>query len=99
MFNIINFSETKTKNGVNLKLSQFIPEEDGRDGGCWESIYIYIPYPNKTHPGVKDPVICKKDDEGNLIIRVPKERRYVPKEAQKQPPKKEEKDDFGECPF
>ena len=99
MFNIINFSESKTKNGVNLKLSQFIPEEDGGDGGCWESIYIYIPYQKNAHPDAKNPVICKKDNEGNLFIFVPKERRYVPKEVQKQPPKKEEKDDFGECPF
>ena len=106
MFNIINFAESKTKNGCNLKLSQFIPEEDGNGGGCWESVYIYIPYQKNAHPDAKNPVICKKDNEGNLFIFVPKERRYVPKEVQKprqqmeeKPPKKEEKDDFCECPF
>lgn len=99
MFNIINFAESKTKNGCNLKLSQFIPEEDGNNGGVWESIYIYIPYAKNANKNTNNPVTCQEDKNGNLFIRVPKERRYIPKEGQKQPPKKEEKDDFGECPF
>ena len=99
MFNIINFTESKAKSGYNLKLSQFIPAEDGSDGGVWESVYIYIPYPNNTNPRAQNPVTCQTDKDGNLFIRVPKARCYVPKEAQKQPPKNEEKDDFGECPF
>ena len=106
MFNIINFAESKAKSGINLKLSQFIPEEDGNNGGVWESVYIYIPYPKNTNPNAQNPVTCQTDKEGNLFIRVPKARRYVPKEVQKprqqmeeKPPKKEEKDDFCECPF
>lgn len=106
MFNIINFAESKAKSGINLKLSQFIPEEDRNGGGCWESVYIYIPYPKNTNPNAQNPVTCQTDKDGNLFIRVPKARRYVPKEAQKpcqqteeKPPKKEEKDDFCECPF
>ena len=99
MFNIINFAESKTKNGCNLKFSAYVDDGTEAGGGHWENIYIYIPYQNKTHPDAKNPVICKKDNDGNLFIFVPKERRYIPKEVQKQPPKKEEKDDFGECPF
>lgn len=98
MFNIINFAESKTKNGCNLKLSAYVDDET-IEGAHWENIYIYIPYINKAHADAKKPVICKTDEDGNLYIFVPKERRYVPKEAQKQPPKKEEKDAFGDCPF
>ena len=98
MFNIINFAESKTKNGCNLKLSAYVDDET-EAGGHWENIYIYIPYQKTPNTGKVKPVTCQEDKDGNLFIRVPKERRYVPKETQKQPPKKEEKDDFGECPF
>ena len=105
MFNIINFAESKTKNGCNLKLSAYVDDET-EAGGHWENIYIYIPYKNKAHPDAKNPVICKKDEDGNLFIFVPKERRYVPKETQNprqqmeaKPPKNEEKDNFSDCPF
>lgn len=98
MFNIINFSESKTKSGYNLKLSAYVNDET-EAGGHWENVYIYIPYPKNTHPNAQNPVTCQADKDGNLFIRVPKARRYVPKEAQKQPPKKEEKEDFIECPF
>lgn len=105
MFNIMNFSESKTKNGVNLKLSAYVNDET-EAGGHWENVYIYIPYLNNTNPAAQNPVTCKTDKDGNLFIRVPKARRYVPKEEQKprpqmeaKPPKNEEKDNFSDCPF
>lgn len=105
MFNIMNFAESKTQKGVNLKLSAYIDDET-EAGGHWENIYIYIPYPQNAHPDSRNPVTCITDKDGNLFIRVPKARRYVPKEVQEprpkmeaKPQKKKEKDDFGECPF
>ena len=40
MFNIMNFAESKTKNGCNLKLSAYVDDET-EAGGHWENIYIY----------------------------------------------------------
>ena len=64
MFNIINFAESKTKNGCNLKLSAYVDDET-EAGGHWEYIDIFIPYQKNASPNMFNPVTCQEDEKGN----------------------------------
>lgn len=100
MFNIINFSKSKSGKGVNVKLSQFIPEEDGSDGGCWESVYIYIPFDGEQSQAAQNTVVCNvRKKTGDLYIKIPAARKYVKPETKKPNQTQKEEEENNDFPF
>lgn len=95
MYQITNYGKSKAGKGINVKLSSYNDERQEWD----KDIYIYIPFVNSlTDEQKKNPktVVAAPTKSGDMCIKIPQARLYVPKQKPEEP--KAEKED-EENPF
>lgn len=91
MYQISNYCKSKAGNGINVKLSSYNESTQAWD----KDIYIYIPFVDSLTEGQKKnpkTVVAAPTKSGDLCIKIPQARLYVPKQKPEEP--KDEENPF-----